>query len=212
VVTSVVIPVPYSIVPSPFSGEVAFGASSGLLGTLPSGSKKKPFTGPKDTLRSMAEIALGPRGEQSLIVRQFTEWVTRDVWPKDYLGEILAIRNCFLQPSPTRPGSRLVRYLNDPRHVEWIKDPQRLVEEIHEHGTTSCDCDEVVLLAAVMGLQIGREAEFVALGFQPRSLTHVGARIKEPKTGQWIWVDPVAGPREQEAAKTAREVLTWSLD
>ena len=27
-----------------------------------------------------------------------------------------------------------------------------------------------------------------------------------------VWVDPVAGPRERQAAQTAREVLKWSLD
>lgn len=171
-----------------------------------------PFQGPRDTLAAMERIALGARGEQSLIVRQFTEWVTHDVWPKDYLGEILAIRNCFLQPSPTRSGAPMFRYMNDPRHVEWIKDPQRQVEEIYDQGSTTVDCDEIALMGATMGLQLGREVEFVAVGFQPGQLTHVGTRIKEPKTGSWIWVDPVAGPREREAAATAREVLKWSLD
>jgi hypothetical protein len=102
--------------------------------------------------------------------------------------------------------------MNDPRHVEWIKDPQRQVEEIHDKGTTTVDCDEIALMAATMALQLGREAEFVALGFEPGALTHVGARVREPKSNSWIWVDPVAGPREREAAETAREVLFWSLD
>jgi hypothetical protein len=171
-----------------------------------------PFRGPRDTLASMAKIALGPRGEQSMLVRQFTEAVTREVWPKDYNGEILAIRNVFLQPSPTHPNRKLFRYMNDPRHVEWIKDPQRQIEEIQEHGSTTVDCDEIALMGAVMALQLGREVEFVALGFAPRQLTHVGFRVKEPKSGRWIWVDPVAGPREREAAATAKEILRWSLD
>lgn len=183
-----------------------------FLGQLPEHARLGPFKGPKDTLAAMSRIALGPRGEQSLLVRQFCEWITREVWPKDYLGEILAIRNCFLQPSPSRPGAPMFRYMNDPRHIEWIKDPQRQVEEIAEHGSTTVDCDEIALTAAVMGLQLGREVEFVALGFQPKQLTHVGTRIREPKSNQWIWVDPVAGPREREAAQTAKEVLKWSLD
>lgn len=170
------------------------------------------FTGPRDTLAAMERIALGDRGERSFLVRQFTERVTQHVAPKDYLGEILAIRNVFLMPSPWVRHAPLFRYMNDPRHVEWIKDPQRQVEEIHEHGTTIVDCDEIALMGAVMALQLGREVEFVALGFAPRELTHVGFRVKEPKSGAWIWVDPVAGPREREAAATAKEVLPWSLD
>ena len=44
-----------------------------------------PFTGPKHTLTSMEDKALGPRGEQSHLVRQFTEEVVRYLEPKDYL-------------------------------------------------------------------------------------------------------------------------------
>ena len=54
--------------------------------------------------------------------------------------------------------------------------------------------------------------EFVALGFAPDSLTHVGVRVQEPKSGKWIWMDSVAGPREKEAAQRAKEILVWSLD
>jgi len=183
-----------------------------MLGKAPERTKFLGFTGPKDTLRSMARTAVGERGEKSPVVRQFTEYIVRDVWPKDYQGEILAVRNCFLQPSPTRPGARMFRYANDPRHVEWIKDPQRMVEEVAQQGVCVADCDEIALLGATMCLQLGREVEFVALGFAPRQLTHVGFRVKEPKSNRWIWVDPVAGPREKEAAETAKEVLFWSLD
>lgn len=183
-----------------------------FLGAPPESTRLKGFTGPKDTLQSMEKLAHGARGEQSYVVRQFTEWVTKDLFPKDYLGEILAVRNCFLQPSPTRPGVPMFRYMNDPRHVEWIKDPQRMVEEVVQTGSCICDCDEIALLGATMSMQLGREVEFVALGFAPRSLTHVGYRVKEPKSNTWIWVDPVAGPREREAAETAVEVLPWSID
>lgn len=183
-----------------------------MLGRAPENTRFSGFTGPKDTLKAMERIALGPRGEQSPVVRQFTEYVVKDIWPKDYQGEILAVRNCFLQPSPTRPGARMFRYANDPRHVEWIKDPQRMVEEVAQQGVCVADCDEIALLGATMCLQLGREVELVALGFAPRQLTHVGYRVKEPKSNRWIWVDPVAGPREREAAETAKEVLFWSLD
>ena len=186
-------------------------ASAGFLGSVPP-SRIGKFGGPEDTLKSMAAAALGKRGEQSPVVRRFTESVVRDIHPKDYLGEILAIRNVLLQPSPTRGPTPLFKYMNDPRHVEWIKDPQRQVEEIEQSGCAVVDCDEIACMAATMALQLGREAEFVALGFAPGQLTHVGARIKEPKSDAWIWVDAVAGPRERAAAATAKEVLTYSLD
>jgi len=185
--------------------------SVSFMGTAPS-SDVRPFRGPKDTLQRMAQHALGPRGEQSALVRQFTEWVIRDVHPKDYLGEILAIRNVFVQWSPTRPTAPLFRYTNDPRHVEMIKDPQRIVEEIAEQGTSLVDCDDSAQMAGTMLMQIGREVEFVAMGFEPNSLSHVAVRAREPKSGKMIILDGVAGPREAEAAGKAKELLIWSLN
>lgn len=194
---------------------------SGFLGRPPENVRHGPFKGPKDTLAAMERIALGPRGEHSTLVRQFTEFVTKDIWPKDYLGEIIAVRNVLVQPAIRKLPNGAVepdlsrpmfRYANDPRHVEWIKDPQRLIEEVNERGATVLDCDEYVLLGGVMCLQLGREVEFVAAGYGPDELTHVGYRVKEPKSNRWIWCDPVAGPRERAAAAGAVEVLSWSID
>ncbi len=175
-------------------------------------SRLSSYRGPQDTLDAMARAAWGPRGEQSQLVNAFKSEVTRFIQPKDYLGEILAIRNVLLQRNP-RTGQPLVRYSNDPRHVELIKDPQRIVEEIAQFGAAECDCDESATLIATMGLQLGRKVQFVALGFGPGDqFTHVGARVQEPKSGQWIWCDSVAGPRESEAARTARRVWFYDLD
>ena len=172
----------------------------------------RPFRGAKDTLALMANLALGDRGERSILVRRFTDWVVRDVCPKDYLGEIIALRNILVQPSPVRPGTPIFRYINDPRHVELVKDPQRMVEEIMNFGTTAVDCDEQALMCATMAMQLGRRPQFVALGFSPNTLTHVACRVQEPKTNEWIWMDSVAGPREREAAEKAKEILTWDMD
>jgi hypothetical protein len=159
----------------------------------------------------MQEKALGPRGEQSFLVRQFTEEVVRYLEPKDYLGEIVAVRNVFVQRNP-QSGVPLFRYMNDPRHVELLKDPQRMVEEVMAYGSSQADCDEITCLAGAMALQLGREVEWVALGFAPGSLSHVGLRVREPKSNQWIWLDAVAGPREREAAKRAQNIKFWSID
>lgn len=172
----------------------------------------RPFRGPDDTLRKMSEAALGPRGEQSYAVRRFAEWIIGGVQPKDYLGEILAIRNALVQPSPFNPAMPLFHYVNDPRHVELIKDPERQVTEIAEHGSTLVDCDDVSTMAATLALIIGRAVELVAMGFEPGSLSHVAIRVQEPKTSTWIILDGVAGPREREAAGRAKELLVRSLD
>lgn len=185
-------------------------AMGGMLGAMPP-SRISRFGGPQHTLQKMQDAALGPRGEQSMRVRQFAEEVTRYLEPKDYLGELLAIRNVFLQRSP-RTGAPLFRYINDPRHVELIKDPERLVTEIELYGSTQCDCDEITCLAGTLALCVGREVEWVGLGFEPGSLTHVACRVKEPKSGQWVFLDAVAGPREREAMERAKNTKFWSID
>jgi hypothetical protein len=183
----------------------------GYFGKLPTATVR-PFHGAHDTLRTMAELALGDHGERSMMVRHFTTMVLAEVWPKDYLGQILAIRHVLVQRSPWKPHVPLFNYTNDARHVEVVKSPQRMVEEINEHGTTAVDCDEISCIAATMALQVGRVPEFVAMGFAPDSLSHVGVRVREPKSQRWIWLDGVAGPREKEAAKRAQQLLVWSLD
>jgi hypothetical protein len=182
-----------------------------FLGSPPP-TEVNAFRGPADTLERMAEAALGARGERSIVVRQFTEWVLGAVQPKDYLGEILAIRNVLVQPSPFVEGHALFRYTNDPRHVEMVKDPERQVAEIQQRGFTMVDCDDISTMAATMALIIGRNVDLVAMGFEPGSLSHVAIRVQEPKTQKWIWLDGVAGPREKEAAGRAQELMVRSLD
>ena len=145
-------------------------------------------------------------------VRLFTEAMLRGVQPKDYLGEILAIRNVFVQPSPWVPGIALFHYTNDPRHVEMVKDPQRQVEEINAFGSTVVDCDDVSTMAATMALCIGRNVNIIAMGFEPGHLSHVAITVQEPKSGKWILLDGVAGPREKEAAGKAKQLLKMKLD
>lgn len=182
-----------------------------FLGQMPVSTVRR-YRGPRDTLEKMAEHALGKHGERSMIVRRFTEWVVGECWPKDYLGEILAIRNCLVQRSPRLPHVPMIRYVNDPVHVEFLRTPERMVKDIMEHGFTSADCDEITCLATTMGLVIGRKGRFAAMGFAPRSLSHVAGCLQEPKTQQWILLDGVAGPREREAAGKAVELMVKYLD
>jgi len=146
----------------------------------------------------------GPRGERSVKVRSLTEKVVAGVQPKDYLGEILAIRNFVTERC---------RYLNDPLTTEWVKDPERIADEIMAQGQSQCDCDEMAQMIATMARQCGRDAELVIVGFgRPGAYSHVFTRVKEPKSNQWIICDPVAGTDE---AKMLRRVTThkiWRTD
>jgi len=147
------------------------------------------FHGHPDTLKEMVRACQSTRGEQSLLVRRTAEEIIRQVQPKDYLGEILAIRYWVTEH---------IRYTSDPVHVEFVRDPQALLEEIAKHGVVTADCDEIALLIAALCLCIGRIAEFVVVGFgDPGEYSHVFARIMEPRSQKWIVTDPVAGTDER---------------
>jgi hypothetical protein len=162
------------------------------------------FTGAPDTLRAMIAAAQGPRGEKSMVVRNLVDEIVKNVYPKDYAGEIVVLRNW---------AAEHLRYTNDPLHVELIKDPQRLTEEFYERGVATADCDEIACWIATAGLQVGRVAQFIAAGFGERgTYSHVFTRIMEPRTNTWIICDPVAGTNEREMLKRIKSYQIWSLD
>jgi len=162
------------------------------------------FTGSRDTLTAMVRAAQGPGGEKSLVVRNATEQALGKVFPKDYLGEILA--SCYW-------AWQRVLYVNDPMHVEMVKTPERLVEEIRQRGHARGDCDDIACLIGTMCLQCGRDAQFVVAGFgQPGHFSHVFCRVKEPKSGAWIVCDPVAGFDGRTMLNRVKTYQIWSLD
>lgn len=162
------------------------------------------FQGPPDTLRTMVEAVQGPRGERSILVRTAAEEVIGQLWPKDYAGEIVAINNWVAEK---------VYYVNDPLHVELLKDPQRLIEEFRARGWARGDCDDIACLIAAMASQLGREAQFVVAGFGERGrYSHVFCRVKEPRTGQWIVCDPVAGSGVASMLDRVTTYEVWSCD
>ena len=163
-----------------------------------------PFKGPETTINTMRQLCLGARGERSMLVRGAVEYCVRGLQPKDYLSEILAIRYF---------AAERVRYLNDPVATELVKDPQRLIEEVTRHRISIGDCDDIALLLATMARQLGREAEFITVGFgKPNSFSHVFARVREPKTGRWIVLDTVAGTRESSMLTRVTTWRAWKID
>jgi len=160
----------------------------------------RPFHGPADTILLMVSMTVGPRGEQSTLVRSLKDHVVRDIAPKDYLSEILAVRNFVAEK---------VKYSNDALAVEQVQDPERMAQEIVQQGRAVADCDEIALLIGTLCRQLGREVEYVTVGFgRPNSFAHVFARVLEPKSGRWIICDPVAGTDE---ASMLRRVTTYKI-
>ena len=163
----------------------------------------RPFTDPSDTVRTMIELCVGDRGERSTLVRNVKDHIIREVQPKDYFSEILAVRNWVHEHC---------KYSNDALGVEQIQDPERICDQVIKHGKAVMDCDEIALIIGTLCRQLGREVEFVIVGFgRPGSYSHVFARVKEPKSGKWIVVDPVAGTDEASMLGRVTTFQTWKL-
>lgn len=163
----------------------------------------RPFNGPADTVNAMIAAIVGPRGEQSTLVRSLKDHIIREVQPKDYLSEILAVRN-FVHEK--------VKYSNDALGVEQVTDPERQADQIIKYGKCVEDCDGIATLIGALCRQLGRETEIVIVGFgREGSYSHVFIRCKEPKSGQWIVLDPVAGTDEATMLRRVTTHKIWKL-
>lgn len=76
---------------------------------------------------------------------------------------------------------------------------------------SNCDDQAVLLRAALgaLGLSVGNPIEFVTVGFDKnaphgRRYTHVFLRAFDQKTGQWVVLDPVAGPNTGDMLRKAK--------
>ena len=162
------------------------------------------FDGAPDTLRAMVRAAQGPRGEQSMVVRSVVDDIVAGLQPKDYAGEIVAVRNWVAEN---------VRYTNDPIHVELVKSPQTIVEEYLARGVATGDCDDIACITGAMHLQLGRNCQLMPVGFGATGhYSHVFERCQEPRTGAWIVCDPVAGTHERNMLGRISTYQIWSLD
>lgn len=182
----------------------------GSLAAAPPADVGKPwlssFKGTSDTIALMLAYARGNEGEQNARVRQWAETIVRQIAPKDYLSEILALRGWCTSPH--------LRYTNDARHVEQVKTPFRILSEIESTGVSLVDCDDIACLLAALGMSLGRAAAYTMAGFSRSDpqMTHVFCRLQEPRSGVWIVCDPVAGTREQEMLESAVRFETVSVD
>jgi hypothetical protein len=169
--------------------------------------KLERYGGVEHSIEAMKRGILSDRGAWSPKVRFAAERIVERVSPKDYLSEVLAIRHWVSAHAP---------YLRDPAHVEWIRDPQALLEamEASPTGVVRCDCDEISSLIAALWLAVGNQVELVTVAFDRGPASHVFVRCKVPKAArnEWIVCDPVAGSKEAAMLKAFRRFWTYPLN
>lgn len=154
------------------------------------------YHGVVDSLGAMDKMARA--GQTHPVVRRYAEEVIRKVYPKDYLSELAAIYYDVC---------RRIRYTRDPAEREYVQHPVVILQ----NRSADCDDQAVLMRAALgaLGLSVGNPVEFVTVGFDKkappgRRFTHVFLRAFDAKSGQWVVLDPVAGPNTADMLKKAK--------
>lgn len=155
-------------------------------------STKKPYKGIPDTIAHMRHLA--DNGQSDPVVRGWAEKLVANLEPNNTLSECAAI---FYDVAKN------IRYTKDPRNAELIRHPAQTLAAMQG------DCDDMAILARAgvgAGAQsIGAVVEYLTVGFtRDRGHSHVLLRVKDAQTGNWIVLDPVAGPKTDQMLKTVK--------
>jgi hypothetical protein len=164
------------------------------------------FGGAPQTVDLIRRYALEAQGRPE--IRLLAEEIVSDLVSKDYLSEIRAVY--FFVLSHTR-------YANDPRTVELVKRPELVVREIVAGKTPSLDCDDLVTFLAALYLSLGRHVQIMTVAFNRvmfrghLQYSHVLLQVQEPRTKQWIIVDPVAAEDTDQMMARVKAVKIWGV-
>lgn len=148
------------------------------------------------------------KSQNDYAVRRLAEAVCAGLPSKAYADEYLALYYFVL--------SR-VRYMRDPRTVELVRDPAFMAKALWAGQTPSADCDDMSALLCALCLSAGGECRLVTVAFRDmfhqgqRQFSHVFAQAREPQTGVWITLDPVAADRTRSMLRRVRAAKTWPV-
>lgn len=166
----------------------------------------EPFRGAPHTVAHIKRFALEAQTYNPL--RVLAEHIVEGLGSKDFLSEILAIYYWVLAHT---------RYANDPKTVELVRSPRLLVDRMLRGETPSVDCDDLCCLLCALFLSMGREVRIVTVAFKnayynnQRQYQHVYVQVREPRTQQWIVLDPVAAESAGEMLRRVKAVKIWAV-
>lgn len=166
----------------------------------------EPYGGTSRTVEAMERLARGRRGALALALRLAIEDVIRYVRPRDQLSMLAAIYNWF---------DRRYHFVRDPRDVEQVKDPLRLLHEIRKYGRAIGDCDDASTFLDGSVRTVGIDSRIVRTGFrEPTQAQEMGDErgryshvlaVGYDQHGRPIVIDPVAGKRTPKMLRRVKQ-------
>lgn len=145
---------------------------------------------------------------EDMTVRRLCEATCQHLDSKDYLSEYLAIYHMVLGRC---------RYMRDPRTVELVRAPYVIAKQLMAGQVPQIDCDDEAALIASCVFHLGGIARFVTVAFRDmfydgrRQYSHVFCEAFEPKSRQWIVLDPVAAERTKKMLRDVRAAKVWPV-
>lgn len=112
--------------------------------------------------------------------------ITSDCPARDDLCELEAIYRAVKEGDPRVPAlAKGLRYVSDPRNVDWYQGAKRILEECKAGGCAG-DCDEATILVASLCGAVGFKVGARAYG-KPgtKNYQHVYPIAAVPKNGGW---------------------------
>lgn len=146
--------------------------------------------------------------QDHFVLREFCEQVCSGLASKDYLSEYLAIYHAILGRC---------RYMRDPRTVELVRAPHIVARQLLTGQVPQLDCDDEGAMIAACVTAMGGTARLVTVAFQDmfyegrRQYSHVFCEALEPRSRQWIVLDPVAAERTKQMLKDVRASKIWPI-
>ena len=165
-----------------------------------------PYRGAASTVVAIRDGV--EKSQTDLPTRRLAEDICQGLRSKDYLSEYLSIyhftdANC--------------RYARDPRTVEFVQAPYVVVNELMSGHRPQCDCDDLCSFICALIAIMGGRCRACTVAFQnlfykgERQYSHVFAQAWEPKSGAWLSLDPVAGPKTGSMLARAVAVKFWPI-
>jgi hypothetical protein len=164
------------------------------------------YRGAPQTIAVIKHAVAGAPGHP--IVRKLAEDITSGLANKDALSEALAFYYFTLANT---------RYMRDPRTVEYVRAPWIVAQEIYDGRVPALDCDDMTGLICGLASVSGAECRAVTVAFRNmfyqglRQYSHVFAQIREPRTGRWVTLDPVAGDKTEEMKSRVVAAKFWPI-